>query len=156
MISRLFLIACFFPLNAWAWASPEIAINEFLKYELDGGRLGGHDWKTYLSKYIAAPANYDEPGFDMVTVVKSYKIGPIQCKNDQCSTVVTFELTKIQNNSNPPVFLHPHGGYETLEIYPVKISGDWRIKPIIGNPHISESTYAKFQNRLSHSSSRGR
>ncbi len=92
MTHRFLLIFFVLPINAWAWQSPEETIIQFLKYELDGGRLRGdkNHWEAYISKYIAAPEGYDEAGFDMVTVVKSYTISPIQCQPSECSAVISL------------------------------------------------------------------
>jgi hypothetical protein len=131
--------------SAMAWETPEKAISEFLKFELDGGRLSSDGWQDYTSKYIYAPEDYDEPGWDAVTVVVSYAISSINCSGtSNCEAEVIFDLFPTSNLPNAQVVQHAHGGKEVIRYPLVCKDKSWRLEPSLGIPIVTPTTLAKF------------
>lgn len=132
--------------RAWAWSSPNEALDEFLRYELNGGRLTGEHWNDYVTKYIHAPAGYNEPGWDEVTVVETYKVGRMQCESvSKCRAAVTFVLapTPALSNASRHAAEHPQGGTEETSYELRRTDDGWRVEPSFGAPRIYLSVYRK-------------
>ncbi len=127
--------------RAFAWRTPDEALSQFLAFELAGGRLGPWDF----NKYLAVAKNYDEPGWDSVILVTSYKATPMSCKRGVCASLVTFVLAPTAAISDQQVMSNPGGGTETLEFVAVKGAKGWLLKPNGGYPHILQATYAKLR-----------
>lgn len=138
-----FITACS---SASAWDSPHEAIDQFLIYELYGGRLTGWSWKTYTTKYITAPANYEEPGWDEVTIVKSWKIsGPVCSSKSRCTVRVIFSLLPTSGLNDPNVVPHDNGGEEVLSFNLERNRRGWFVAPEIQSPRVLETTYRRFR-----------
>ncbi len=137
--------------HAFAWEMPSSAITEFLVFELGGGRLSGEKWTEYTAKYIAAPEDYDEPGWDVVTVVENNRILEVRCPfPTRCEATVEFTLFPTENLHDVYVVPHPNGG-KKIKIYSIVKQGDsWLIEPDGSSPIISTQTYnrQKTQNGL--------
>lgn len=142
-------------LSVAAWETPQQAISEYLEFELNGGRLSSKLWNMYISKYVHVPEVYDEPGWDMATVIDTCKIGDINCvSTSACTAKVIFTLYPTAKLDGLWVFEHKTGGIATA-LYPlVKKNNDWRVEPADsktpgqGAPIISIETYRSHQNRL--------
>lgn len=138
------LSAFFLAPQAYAWDSPAQAVSEFLKFELNGGRLTGERWREYTSKYIAAPAGYDEPGWDEATVVRSAKVGSLSCVSEaRCSAHVTFVLYPTKDLRSPSVVPHKKGGNMVKQYTTVRSEGSWLLEPSFGSPIVSIEAYTK-------------
>ena len=134
--------------HAYAWDSPAQAISEFLKFELKGGRLTGERWREYTSKYIAAPADYDEPGWDEVTVIRSAKVGSLSCVSEaRCSANVWFILYPTKDLRGPSFVPHKRGGNMKKHYTAVKSDGSWLIEPSFGSPIVSIEAYIKHMTK---------
>lgn len=132
--------------QAQAWETPSQAIAEFLKFELNGGRLTGEHWQEYTTQYVAAPAGYDEPGWDEATVVASAKVTGIRCAAQaKCSAQVRFVLHPTKNLGDTSVVPHEKGGNMLKKYLVVKTEGTWRIEPSFGAPIISIDAYNKHR-----------
>jgi len=147
MLRTTLLTLCLATCNpALAWNSPKEAIDRFLSFELNGGRLTSLNWKTYTEKYIAAPPDYDEPGWDQVTVVTSWKTSSPRCTSrSRCTIDVSFTLLPTADLNDSNVIAHPDGGTETLTYKLVKHRKDWRIEPEMPAPRILDTHYRKLR-----------
>ncbi len=134
--------------SAWAWPSPAEAINQFLSFELSGGRLTGDKWNIYTTKYLAAPSNYEEPGWDEVTIVKSWSVSQPTCSSPRhCSVNVTFDLLPTSGINDPNVVPHAKGGTESLQFNLVKNKRGWFVAPEMFAPRVLEAEYRKFRSK---------
>jgi len=147
MLRTTFLALCLVACNpAFAWHSPKEAIEHFLSFELNGGRLSSTNWKAYTEKYIAAPPDYDEPGWDQVAVVTSWKTSNPRCTSqNRCTVEVRFTLLPTAELNDPSVIAHPAGGTETLTYKIVRHRKDWRIEPEMPAPRILDTHYRKLR-----------
>jgi hypothetical protein len=137
-------------INSHAWDSPDMAVSELIKFDLDGGRLTSEKWDIYTSMYLAGlPEDYEEPGWDQVTIVKSYKISNVECSGNVCSVEVEFELFPTEGLKNGQFIEHPKGGIEKVVYTSIKEGLSWKVQTaqsasgIVG-PHISITTYKNF------------
>jgi len=126
--------------SAHAWPSPRQAVDQFLRFDLAGGRL--QSWP--FRKYLDADAGYDEPGWDMIHVVRNYRIASIRCRKGVCRAAVVFAYPDIALASER---IHPHaaGGSETVVFTVVKANGNWLLAGSEGAPRISQ---AEFERRF--------
>lgn len=132
--------------SAFAWDSPTTAVEEFVKFDLQGGRLNSEQWSTYIDQYVYAPKEYDEPGWDMATIVTTYRIGKPACENNLCRIKVKYTLLPTKNLHDTSITRHERGGTETLEFRVRNTAGNWKIEPRGEHPRISIETYQKSRN----------
>ncbi|HEY1059266.1 MAG TPA: hypothetical protein VGE55_11110 [Limnobacter sp.] len=132
--------------QAFAWDSPKTAVEEFVKLDLLGGRLSSEQWSTYIDQYVYAPKEYDEPGWDMATIVTAYRIGKPACENNLCRVKVKYTLFPTKNLHDTSIARHERGGRETLEFRVRNTAGNWKIEPQGEHPRISIETYHKSRN----------
>lgn len=132
--------------QAFAWENPSSAITQFLEFELGGGRLSGERWIEYTTNYIAAPEEYDEPGWDEATIVETHQLMGIKCPSpSRCEATVEFNLFPTANIQGPHVTPHPIGGKQ-VNIYSIVRQGNsWLIEPGFGIPIISIQTYVRHK-----------
>ncbi len=145
---RLFVISILFLFSSLivsssvlCWETPDEALSQYLAFELAGGRLSS--WN--FNKYLAVSKDYDEPGWDRITLVKSYKVTPMSCKHNVCSSVVTFVLAPTVGISDPQVVSNPKGGVERITFVAIHGTNGWLLKPNAGFPHILEVTYKNMR-----------
>jgi hypothetical protein len=134
------LVACLAAPIANAWDTPRKAIDEFLKFELGGGRL--QSWP--FTKYLAVPPDYDEPGWDEVELIEEAKVLPLSCSETRCQAPVEFTFTATRGKSLQQVTEHPNGGKQTLTYVVVKRKGQWLIENSNGLPRVSYKAYKKL------------
>ncbi len=129
-----------FSSTACAWSSPREAVEQFLKFEMAGGRMSA--WP--FQKYLAVADDYDEPGWDMVEVVESWRIGLIQCGNNRTCTVgVTFTYARTASAKGAQIVPHPSGGAAAVSFVAVEDKGQWLLKSSNGTPRISTAVYKR-------------
>ena len=131
--------------SIFAWDTPEQAITEYLKYDADGHRLGGSDWKVYTSTYLDVNEFYDEPGYDAATIINSFSVSKPICRPTTCIATVTYSLLNTSNISDKNIYAHPQGGFEKRLFTTTKIGNEWRIQSGMGNPFISSDTYKRHK-----------
>lgn len=134
------LIACFAAPVANAWETPRQALNEFLQFELEGGRLESWPFK----KYLAVGPDYDEPGWDEIELIQDVKVLPLTCDKTQCKAPVEITLTATGGENFQQVTPHPNGGKETVTYVVVLRKGQWLLASSNGKPRVS---YAAFKRR---------
>jgi hypothetical protein len=146
--SALLAIAITACSSAFGWQTPREAIDQFLAYELDGGRLIGWNWHTYTTKYIAAPLNYEEPGWDEITLVKSWAVSPPVCSSkNSCIAQIRLSLAPTVGLNDPNVVPHYAGGEEVLSFNLVRNRRGWFVAPEMPSPRVLEATYLRFRNQ---------
>ncbi|MBN6151338.1 hypothetical protein JR065_13395 [Xanthomonas sp. AmX2] len=129
------------PLPAWAWDTPEQAIDAYLAFELGGGRLQA--WP--FARYIVAPRGYDEPGWDVLHAVRGWQRGAVRCSAvARCEVVVLFEYADtLALPASWQLMPHPHGGSErlryTLQRQPAH---GWRVAATLGPPRVKMAVVA--------------
>jgi hypothetical protein len=121
----------FLAASAHAWPTAQEAIDRFLAFELAGGRL--RSWPFH--QFLAVPEDYDEPGWDAVSVVRSHSVGPMQCEAAGCSVDVTFTYACMESR--------PQGGSEVVRYVAVQAGGSWLLESSNGHPRIAESEYTR-------------
>ncbi len=136
-----FLVATLaFASTANAWSTPRVAVERFLKFEMAGGRLSA--WPFH--KYLAVADDYDEPGWDMVEVVESWRIGAIQCSDNRtCRVSVTFAYARTASAKDSQIVAHPTGGTAAVAFVAVEDKGQWLLESSNGTPRISVTVYRR-------------
>lgn len=141
MKKLIFLAALGAALSAQAAApTPQAAVEQFLKFELEGGRL--QSWP--FQHYLAVAPGYDEPGWDQVHVVESWKAGPARCEAGRCKVTVSFSYTATEKLGAEQVIPHPGGGTEQVEYVAVERGGQWLLESSNGAPRIARATMDKM------------
>lgn len=131
---------------AYGWETPSKAISEFLIFETDGGRLTSETYGQYFKMYIAAPKDYDEPGWDEVTVVEDYKLLDVKClSSKRCEAKVEFVLTPTKKLQVLGIVEHPNGTKEEKTYVIVKRGNSWLLEPGFGSPIITLKTYTSHK-----------
>lgn len=138
--STLSLLAC----SALAWPTPEVALDEFIAFELNGGRLNSDNYDDYAGKYAHLAEDHEEAGWDSVIVVKNSEVQNLECSADRCTANVLFELHPTADLAGPPYIEHDKGGTETFQYVLENRDGDWRVVAPDDYPRISISTYEQF------------
>lgn len=146
MLKNALKISCLLAISsaAVAWQTPQQAIDNYINFELNGGRLSSENYSEYENKYAHIPQDYEEGGWDSVIVVDSYSIGEPICKGKRCTSIVTFTLHPTEDLEGPPVVDNETGGIKKVKYTVLNKNGDWRIKPTGDYPIISLETYQKF------------
>lgn len=135
--ARLLLaVSVLAPLPLLAWDTPQQAIDRYLAFELDGGRLQA--WP--FARYIVAPAGYDEPGWDVVHAVRNARRRRLHCEGERCSVEVVFDYAATDAlPAEWQVAAHPRGGRERLTYTLQHQPGPhgWRVVSVLGPPRVS-------------------
>lgn len=124
---------------AHAWPSPRAAVEHFLQFELDGGRLAA--WP--FEKYLAVPKDYEEPGWDEFHVVQSWKIDSPQCSDHRCNVRVTFAYVPTAKLAGAQAVPHLDGGKETVNFVATQVTGSWLLESSMAAPRISLATFKR-------------
>jgi hypothetical protein len=131
-----------------AWETPKKAILEFLTFETNGARLTNEKFCQYVTMYIAAPKEFAEPGWDIVTLIENYRLLGIKCPSSKrCQATVEFVLAPTRNLQTPSVFEHPDGGKEIKTYVIVKRGKSWLLEPDFSPPIITIQTYYRHKAR---------
>ena len=125
-------ISCFGVPVANAWDTPHKALDEFLQFELEGGRLVS--WP--FAKYLAVGPDYDEPGWDEVELIQDAKVLPLTCNKTRCKAPVEFTLTATAGMNLRQVTPHPNGGKTTVTYVIVQRNGHWLLESSNGRPRV--------------------
>jgi hypothetical protein len=137
--TALILAAAVMTPIAHAWSSPREAIEQFLRFDTAGGRMSA--WP--FQKYLAVPDDYDEPGWDMVDVVKSWRIESLRCDDHRCSAHVSFVHAPTAAAKDDQIASHPDGGVDAVEFVAVRVAGEWLLESSNGMPRISLDVYRR-------------
>jgi hypothetical protein len=142
LISGLFIVGA---ANVYAWETPKEALEQYLQFELNGGRLSSDSFADYQNKYTHFPSDdYEEGGWDSVIVVSDVTIDQINCEANSCRAGLTFTRVPTDDLSGPRVVEEELDGPDSIEVVVENRAGDWRIQPIDNYPRISLETYERF------------
>jgi hypothetical protein len=133
-----------------AESTSDLALKALIEFDLSGGRLSSLNWDTYTKELMTdVPEGYDEPGWDMVTLVDSYRVTQKECEKDICTYEVTYNLYPTINLSSYMVIEHPTGGVKKIKYTVIKRKNLWKVKAPQSaaetvSPHISFETFQKM------------
>ena len=125
--------------SALAWETPQLALSEFLKFELSGGRTSA--WP--LTEYLAVEKGYDEPGWDMVSLIRRHQVLALRCSGERCTAKVQFEFQPTKRLKSEQLLPHPEGGREVVEYPLVRVNGEWLLADTKGTPRVSYTAYIR-------------
>jgi len=142
-LSRLLIFAGVLLLSqsAGAWSTPRDAIQNFLAFEVSGGRLKSWPFGKYLA---VREGEYDEPGWDVVTLVEGYKIQRISCSAASCIARVNFRFVPTKTLTFNDIYPHPDGGTEVVEYKIIQSNGEWLLEPNVAAPKVYLRTYQRL------------
>lgn len=126
---------------AFAWSSPQQALDEFLKFELAGGRLAAWDFK----KYLAVDKNYDDPGWDEIHLVKQHRVIDLKCTAHECLGRVEISFAPTQKLTADQLVPHPKGGKALLRYHVVKKDKQWLLTHAGGQPLVDIEVYRRWK-----------
>ncbi len=109
-----------------AEATPQAAVDQFLKFELEGGRL------------------HAESGFDQVHLVDAWKADAPRCEGARCKVTVTFTYTPTAGLDLEQAVPHPKGGTAQAEYVVQQQGGQWQVETGKDTPHVSRVAMEKM------------
>jgi len=109
-----------------AEATPQAAIDQFLKFELEGGRL------------------HAESGFEQVHLVDAWKADAPRCEGARCKVTVTFTYTPTAGLDLEQAVPHPKGGTAQAEYVVQQQGGQWQVETGKDTPHVSRVAMEKM------------
>jgi hypothetical protein len=126
------------PIPAFAWPSPQQAVERFLDFELAGGRLQAWDFHRYL----AVGPDYDEPGWDQVHVVERHRVSAVRCETTaRCVADVEFTYA---GGASPTRIAHPAGTTEVVRYVAVHAGGEWLLASTDGAPRVDGNAFRRL------------
>ncbi|WP_028104820.1 hypothetical protein [Pseudoduganella violaceinigra] len=111
-----------------AEATPQAALDQFLRFELDGGRL----------------RNDTEGYFEQVHLVDGWKTDALNCDAARCKAVVTFNYTPTAGLDMEQAVPHPKGGSSQVEYTVLQKGGQWQVESGKDTPHVSRVAMEKL------------
>lgn len=126
--------------NVWAWQSPRQAIEEFLEFELAGGRTVS--WQ--FDKYLAVGSDYDEPGWDELELIQDARVLSLVCAKQRCTVEVEFTFAPTERLKLTQITQHPKGGNQVVKYKIIKTKGQWLLKAANGAPRISHAAFKRL------------
>lgn len=112
--------------QAAAAPTPEAATEQFLKHELEGGRLQG------------------DSGFDQVHLVEAWQAGAPRCEGARCKVSVTFTYSPTARLGMEQAVPHPEGGSAQVEYEIRQQGGQWQLDAGKAAPHVSRAAMEKM------------
>jgi len=109
-----------------AEATPQAAVDQFLKFELEGGRL------------------HAESGFEQVHLVDAWKADAPRCEGARCKVTVTFTYTPTAGLDLEQAVPHPKGGTAQAEYVVQQQGGQWQVETGKDTPHVSRVAMEKM------------
>jgi hypothetical protein len=109
-----------------AEATPQAAVDQFLKFELEGGRLHG------------------DSGFEQVHLVDAWKADAPRCEGARCKVTVTFTYTPTAGLDLEQAVPHPKGGTAQAEYVLQQQGGQWQVETGKDTPHVSRVAMEKM------------
>ena len=79
----------------------------------------------------------------MVHVVKSWRIGSLQCSQRRCSAHVSFTYAPTATATDDQIVSHATGGVESVEFVAVQVAGEWLLESSNGTPMVSLDVYRR-------------
>lgn len=124
-----------------AWPDARQALDEFLKFELNGGRLSSWDFK----KYLVVDKEFEEPGWDEIHLVQKHHVVEFTCKSEQCLGRVEVVFEPTRKYVGEQLVPHPKGGHALLRYHIVKSGKQWLLTHPGGQPLVSTAAYQHWK-----------
>ena len=142
-MQRLLILvgALLFSQAASAWDTPTDAIQQFLKFELGGGRLKSWSFGKFLA---VRDGEYDEPSWDVVDLIESYKIKNLSCSAESCTARVSFQFVPTKTLTFKDIYPHPDGGSVIVDYKIVQLNSQWLLEPSDASPKVYLNTYKRL------------
>ena len=106
--------------------TPAAAIEQFLKHELEGGRLHG------------------DSGFEQVHLVEAWKTEAPRCEGTRCKVTVTYTYSATAQLGLEQAVPHPQGGSAQAEYIVLQQGGQWQVESGKDTPHVSRAALEKM------------
>ena len=111
-----------------AESTPQAALDQFLKFELDAGRLHS-DTEGY---------------YEQVHLVDAVKTDALNCEGARCKAIVTFTYTPTAGLDMEQAVPHPKGGNSQVEYVLQQKGGQWQVEMGKDTPHVSRLAMEKM------------
>ena len=111
-----------------AESTPQAALDQFLKFELDAGRLHS-DTEGY---------------YEQVHLVDAVKTDALNCEGARCKAIVTFTYTPTAGLDMEQAVPHPKGGNSQVEYVLLQQGGQWQVEMGKDTPHVSRLAMEKM------------
>ncbi len=111
-----------------AETTPQAALDQFLQFELDGGRL----------------KNDTEGYYEQVHLVDASKTEALNCEGARCKAIVTFTYTPTASLDMEQAVPHPKGGTSQVEYVLLQKGGQWQVETGKDTPHVSRVAMEKL------------
>jgi len=111
-----------------AESTPQAALDQFLKFELDAGRLH----------------NDTEGYYEQVHLVDAVKTDELNCEGARCKAIVTFTYTPTAGLDMEQAVPHPKGGTSQVEYVVLQKGGQWQVEMGKDTPHVSRAAMEKM------------
>ena len=136
------------PAVASAWETPQQAVEQFVAWELGGGRLHSDAEGTDL--HVHLEPDYDGMGADTVLLSSGHSVGKLRCQQASCSVVVSYQLPALTGDEALPLGNGTRASSERVSYRVIAVEGDWRLdsRTLTDMPIISAQTLAAHQARL--------
>lgn len=144
---------------AHAWKSPQQAVDEFLKFELDGGRMQpNYAGEKYLISPPAEEVNGKKSTEKTIALVKEYKVMAFLCAGKACTVKVKFWFapSKAIKNGTQTIEAHAEGDSRLVSYTVRRIDNSWLIENDLGIPLVSEDTFKRTTQSIIPTSGRGK
>jgi hypothetical protein len=111
-----------------AESTPQAALDQFLKFELDGGRLH----------------NDTEGYYEQVHLVDASKTEALTCDGTRCKAIVTYTYAPTAGLDMEQAVPHPKGGSAQVEYIVQQKGGQWQVETGKDTPHVSRVAMEKM------------
>jgi hypothetical protein len=127
-MKKLTLLAAFFAATTAhaAEATPQAAVDQFLKFELEGGRL------------------HAESGFEQVHLVEAWQAEAPRCAGARCKVTIRFTYSPTAALGMEQAVPHPDGGSGQVEYTVQQQGGQWQLDAGKEIPHVSRLAMEKM------------
>jgi hypothetical protein len=128
---------------AHAWKSPQQALEEFLKFELEGGRIQS---PYSAEKYLISPPADEPTGKRTIALVKDHRVMSFFCHGKQCDVKVKFSFvpTKNTKSGTQPLEQHTEGDSKLVDYVVRRVNNSWLVEGTLGTPFVSEDTFKRL------------
>lgn len=103
-----------------AESTPQAALDQFLKFELDGGRL----------------RNDTEGYYEQVHLIDAWKTDALNCEGARCKAIVTYTYAPTATLDMEQAVPHPKGGNSQVEYVVLQKGGQWEVETGKDTPHV--------------------
>lgn len=142
MIKCVMVCLAMLPAVASAWETPLQAVEQFVAWELGGGRL--HSDAEGMQQHLHLEPDYEGIGADTVLLSSGHRLGKPRCHGSSCTVVVNYQLPALTGEEELPLGNGPRARNERVSYRILAVDGDWRIDSgsLTDTPIINAQTLA--------------